>query len=335
MSVPGHFPHDGSLVSRVFIQQTFPRPCYVPDALLGLGDREDPGSLWGTEDEQVDSSTNYQLGRGLQGNQQSVRSGKQREAAPDTVVSEIPETVSGEGAAGGEARGEKELKIKGSRFRLQLGLNLFLLQPFITCLPKSLEAPPQRAPQTIGHGAENAASEMVLSSCSHLQPWSGLLRHFLTGLTSSSTSSLLPGRVLKPTLSCSCAALKPPMAPHCLLNYRHTGSLSLPAASQRHRRPLAQAYVAVTALGLSRGAFTPPCPLCLTHAVPHSPLPPRMPFLIVLPPPLPVVLFLCERSSVPFLTVLGREGSRCCCPQEGCLFHIWVLSTCPGLTQTG
>lgn len=40
----------------------------------------------GTEDKPVNSSTNYQLGRVLQGNQQSAGTGKQREAAPDTVV---------------------------------------------------------------------------------------------------------------------------------------------------------------------------------------------------------------------------------------------------------
>lgn len=104
-----------------------------------------------------------------------------------------------EGAAGRETCGRK-FHIKTSQPRLQLGSNVFLLQP-------------------VCHEAENSSSDLVLPSCSHPQP--GLLRYSVTGPIArlpTLQSSLLPAPrdCSKPKPSSSCPALKPPMAPYCL-----------------------------------------------------------------------------------------------------------------------
>lgn len=196
MSVPGHFSHDGPLVSRVFIQQTFSSPCYVPGTLLGLGDTEvtpnweDPGSLWGQRTSRSTAvpitswDTCYRGTSRVRGQENRGRllqtrwlgGLSQEETFSSRGHGEIPETVPGEEAAGGEARGEK--RVQNQSVPIQTAVGLERVSP-----PKSLEAPPHRALQAIGHAAENSASEMVLSSRSRLQPWPGLSRHLLTGPT--------------------------------------------------------------------------------------------------------------------------------------------------------
>lgn len=99
---------------------------------------------------------------------------------------------------------------------------------------------------------------MTFSPCSHPCTWPGLLSH----------PSLVPELLSPPPHplpcsqgwvqnqhSCSCPALKPPMAPHCLLNQSHSAPPGVPDASQGRHGLLVQAHVPVTTLTLSQGAY--------------------------------------------------------------------------------
>lgn len=156
---------------------------------------------------------------------------------------------------------------------------------------------------------------MTFSPCSHPRTWPGLLSHpSLVPELLSPPPRPLPcsqGRVQNQH-SCSCPALKPPMAPHCLLNQSHSAPPGVPDASQGRHGLLVQAHVPVTTLTLSQGAYhTLPSSMLLLMKCPRleclSTFTTRAGLSPVATPVCPLYL---TRSSVHFLTMPYRKGSR-------------------------